>query len=85
MPYSVIHDSDDEETRTVEQSLPDIWYPKGYVAEVRLCSAADFSGGTEVDFSGTHGWISDMIQVEKVRTMEDGGSRCAVLFIGDYF
>jgi len=84
-PYAIVYDSDDEETRTIEQSLPVNWYPKNYVAEVRLCGVADLSGGTAVDFSDMHGWLPEMIRLEKVRSMEDGGSRCANFTIGDYF
>lgn len=80
-----MYDSDDEETRTIEQSLPAIWYPENYVAEVRLCGVADLSGEAAVDFSDMHGWLPEMMRLEKVRRMEDGWSRCANFTIGNYF
>ena len=73
-PYSVVYDSDDEETRAIQQRLPNEWDTNDYVVELGLCSAASFLDRTTANFSDTHGWISEMMLVEELRRMENGKS-----------
>ncbi|KAF8964368.1 kinase-like domain-containing protein [Flammula alnicola] len=44
-PYSLVYDSDDEETRTIRRRLPKTWAANNYVMEMRPCDRADLSGG----------------------------------------
>ena len=76
-----VYDSDDEEARTIKRRLPKLWYTHCYVVELGLYSAANFLDGMiEANFSGTHGWMLEMIQVEEMRKMENGESRYATIF-----
>jgi len=84
-PYSVVYDSDDEETCILRLHRPKPGYLICSVMEMRPCNAADLSGGTTVDFSGVNGWISEQIRIEEVRRMEDGVLGCDTLFISNYW
>lgn len=74
-PYTEeeVYDSDDEETRTILGRIPIDWYPSRYVLEMHPCSALDLSSATLADFGGVNGWISEIICVEKRRSLENAG------------
>lgn len=76
-PYSLVYDSDDEETRAVRQRLPKIWSSGTYVTEIRECIASDLVGTTPSPFESFNGWISDMLYVEELRYRENGGTGSA--------
>ncbi|KAH9476867.1 Casein kinase 1-like protein 5 [Psilocybe cubensis] len=74
-PYSLIYDSDDEETRAVRKRLPKIWSSGTFVTEIRPCKASDLVGPNSRLFESVNGWIPDMLYVEELRYQENGGSR----------
>ncbi|PPQ83220.1 Casein kinase [Psilocybe cyanescens] len=73
-PYSLVYDSDDEETRAIRRRLPKIWSSGNYVTEIRPCRTTDLMGTTSTPFRSINGWIPDMLYVEELRHQENGGT-----------
>ncbi|KAF9007105.1 kinase-like domain-containing protein [Cyathus striatus] len=68
-----VYDSDDSETRTVNERLPKVFdRPRVAVMEMRPWDVVDLTDGTGVNTSGCNSWNSEMIYVDEIRKQENG-------------